>query len=156
MNEDINDILTVYRECEDFLSLGPMSVASLKMVQEDLLESNKTNGQYCVIISDNEIIGIVDFIRANYMDSPQNAYISLMMISKKHRGLGIGHNVLKEIENSVLSNIQIKNIITSVQTNNESAINFWTKNGYERIGEAELKPHTTIVYHLCKKVNSTI
>ena len=41
---DLPAVLEVYRQCEDFLALGPVARASLQMVQQDLAISRQENG----------------------------------------------------------------------------------------------------------------
>src|SRR5512140_667494 len=59
-------ILEVYRQCEDFLSLGPVSVASMHMVENDLEISKKEDGIFCLIYrSDSQdVLGVFDFVKS--------------------------------------------------------------------------------------------
>ncbi|MDP2807102.1 MAG: hypothetical protein Q8O74_03060 [bacterium] len=42
-------VLVVYKQCEDFLSLGPMPKASMDMVKADFDHSKEENGLFCGI-----------------------------------------------------------------------------------------------------------
>ena len=151
-NEDKNDVFSVYKECEDFLSLGPLPIASNNMVEEDLRYSINNNGRFCVILYGDRVIGIVDYIPFGYKDKLDNSYISLLMVAKNYRNKGIGSVALIKVEEIIKKNLNIKNIYTSVQTNNTKALLFWIRQGYIRISEAELQEDTTIVYHFKKDI----
>ena len=128
-----NSVFSVYKNCEDFLSLGPVSIASMKMVEEDLLGSRENNGTFCVIEYDNKIVGIIDYIPFGYEGNPENAFLSLIMIAKDYRSKGIGDIAVAEVEKIITENKTIKMIFSGVQTNNERAISFWIKHGYKII-----------------------
>ena len=49
--KDINSIYNVYKNCEDFLSLGPVPVASKQMILDDFKISEDEGGIYCGIFS---------------------------------------------------------------------------------------------------------
>ena len=60
---ELQSTLEVYKQCEDFLTLGPVPFASMEMVQADRDHSKKENGVYCGIWNeDNKQIGVIDFI----------------------------------------------------------------------------------------------
>jgi len=149
---DKNDVFFVYKSCEDFLALGPEPIASMHMVEEDLRSSVNNNGRFCVISDEDRVVGIVDYISSGYESRFDSAYISLLMIAKNDRSKGIGGAVVRAIEGTVAENPDIKTIRISVQTNNMQAIAFWTNKGYARIGEAQLQPDTTVVYHFQKNI----
>ena len=149
---DKDSILTVYKECEDFLALGPVPTASMRMVEEDIQASAESKGRYCIVLCDNKIIGVADFIPSYYENESSKAYISLIMITKNYRCNGIGRKTVSEVERIITENPAVTKIYVSVQTNNERAISFWTRHGYIRVSEAELQSDTTIVYHFCKDI----
>ena len=149
---EIDSILQVYKQCEDFLSLGPVPNAFKKMVLDDLELSKKEGGIFCGIYIDDEMIGIVDFVPDNFEGNPKNAVISLLMISSSYRRKGIGRNVVNVVENEILKNRSIEAILSGVQVNNESAIDFWVKMGYKIFSGPELMPDTTIVFGLRKDI----
>jgi ribosomal protein S18 acetylase RimI-like enzyme len=149
---EINAILQVYKQCEDFLSLGPIPYASERMVLDDLELSKKEGGIFCGIFIDAEMVGIVDFVLDNFDGNLNNAFILLLMISSCHRGKGIGRDVVKAVEEEILKNQSIETILSGVQVNNKSAINFWEKMGYRIVSGPELMPDTTIVFRLKKDI----
>lgn len=55
---EIDSILQVYKQCEDFLSLGPMPNASRQMVLDDLGLSKEEGDIFCGIYIDDEMIGV--------------------------------------------------------------------------------------------------
>lgn len=152
---DIFSILKVYKKCEDFLSLGPVPYASEQMVLADLKHSEEENGIYCGIFSNGEMIGVVDFVLSNFDGEPNNAFITLLMIDIDHRRRGLGNAIVKAVENEILKNTQIESILSGVQINNISAINFWISMGYKIIAGPELLPDSTICYKLKKDIKAT-
>ena len=145
-------VLEVYRECEDFLKLGPEPKASLMMVKLDIANSRKENGVYCGIFAKkNRMMGIVDFVPKNYSNQIDWAFLSLLMIAKPYRNQGIGTMVVKMVESEIRKDPDIKYIYAGVQVNNELAIRFWRKMGYEIYEVPELLADQSTVYHLKKK-----
>jgi ribosomal protein S18 acetylase RimI-like enzyme len=150
---EIEQVLEVYRKCEDFLSLGPVPKASKAMVQKDLEISKEENGVFCGIYAGgNRMIGIVDFIPKGYDQKPDRAYLALLMIAKSYRYQGIGARVVRLIEIEIMKDPDIQYIYSGVQVNNAPAIKFWSKMGYQIYAGPELMPDQTTVYHLKKKV----
>ena len=65
--DDLDAVLEMYRQCEDFLALGPVSVASMEMVWQDIELSKAEGGVFCGIYTENEkMIGIIDYVPSNY------------------------------------------------------------------------------------------
>src|SRR5512134_1193177 len=96
---DVYAILEVYRQCEDFLALGPVATASLEMVLKDLELSREQNGIFCGIHNAaGEMIGVLDYVPANFEGDPQAAYLALLMIAAPHRKQGIGKAVVEAFE----------------------------------------------------------
>lgn len=147
---DIDNIYQVYKNCEDFLSLGPVAKASKQMIIEDFKLSEDEGGTYCGIFIQDKMIGVIDFVLANYKGIPYHAYISLLMISADNRRKGLGTEVVTAVEREILKNNSIKSILANVQTNNKNAISFWRKAGYKRVSDPQVMPDTTITYELRK------
>jgi RimJ/RimL family protein N-acetyltransferase len=117
---NIDQVFQVYKECEDFLSLGPEPKASLDMVYKDLEYSRESSGIYNLIMDENGcIIGIIDYIPYKYGKNGDYCYISLIMIKSQYRSQGYGKRVLREIEESVHRAYGISQFRASVQINNE-------------------------------------
>jgi ribosomal protein S18 acetylase RimI-like enzyme len=154
-NVDVNDIdaiFEVYKQCEDFLALGPVPNASKQMILDDFKISEEEGGTFCGIFINDEMVGVVDFVLSNFDGKPNNAFLSLLMISKCHRRKGIGKDIVKAVEMEILKNHSIESILAGVQTNNEPAIAFWQEMGYKVVSGPELLPDTTIVFGLKKDI----
>jgi RimJ/RimL family protein N-acetyltransferase len=148
---DIPSILEVYRQCEDFLALGPVSIASREMVEKDLQESLSINGQYHGIFdSDLGMIGVVDYVPRGFEHNPETAFIELLMIASPHRSKGLGTEILQQVEQRVRQNSGVTRIEAGVQSNNPNALRFWERNGFETVSGPSLQPDGTTTYHLRK------
>jgi len=150
--KDTDTVFEVYKQCEDFLSLGPVPSASKQMIYNDFKLSKEEGGTFCGIFFNGKMIGVIDFVPGNYDGNPENAYLTLLMISAGHRRNGIGREVVSAVEKQIFKNRNIKCICAGVQTNNKPAIAFWLKMGYKIVGGPKLMPDTTIVYRLKKYV----
>ena len=146
-------LLEVYRQCEDFLSLGPVPKASMAMVLEDLKHSREMSGDFCGIYIGEELAGVVDFVTDGFEGEPGVAFLSLLMIAGKHRGTGLGCKVVEAVEAEILREGCVRTIFSGVQANNGSAIHFWLRRGYRITGGLELMPDLTICYSLRKDIS---
>lgn len=148
---DLAAILEVYRQCEDFLALGPQPSATPDMVRQDVAASQAAGGVFCAVYDeDGEAIGVVDYAR-NAGGNPAHAYLSLLMIAAPHRGRGLGRQVVAWVEREIERNPGVTAILSAVQVNNPAAIRFWTGQGYRIAGGPELQPDGTTVYALRKE-----
>ena len=149
--DDLHSVLEVYKQCKDFLALGPQPHASMEMVLADLDVSRMEGGVFCGIWDHNgKIIGIVDFVPEMFEGNPHHAFLSLLMISKPCRQKGIGAEIVTAIEHKISKNTQVKCILSAVQSNNDLAIRFWQKMGYRIVSGPELQQDSTITYRLEK------
>lgn len=149
--EELSPVFDVYRQCEDFLALGPEPKASIKMVRADFEHSKGKNGLYCGVFDVKEnIVGIVDFIPHSFGSSGENAFITLVMIAGPYRNKGLGTKIVKAVEKFIACYPQNRAILSAVQTNNGKAVKFWTALGYRIVGEPETRPDNTVVYNLRK------
>jgi ribosomal protein S18 acetylase RimI-like enzyme len=127
---DLEALLAVYRQCEDFLALGPVAEASIELVLKDLQISKDEEGIFCGIYAPGgEMIGVIDFIPRNYQGDPQAAYLSLLMIASPHRNQGIGKAVVQAFERQVIQDAQVSVVYAAVQVNNPRAALFWQRRG---------------------------
>ncbi len=151
---ELAGILEVYRQCEDFLALGPVPVASMGMVLSDLALSKKEGGQFCIIYPPNggDALGVIDFVPSAYKGDPALAYLSLFMIAAPWRGKGLGEAIVRTVEGEICRNGQVRAIESGVQVNNPGAIRFWQRMGYQIISGAEPQADGTIAYRLWKAV----
>jgi len=151
---DLPQVFNVYRQCEDFLALGPVSCASMEMVRSDFRHSLKEGGIFCGIYDDqNKMVGIVDMVLAGFEGNSEYAFISLLMIALPYRNQGIGHKIVAAVEERIKTNTNIKTIFSAVQTNNHGAIVFWKRLGYQINGSPHKQLDKTIVYNLRKDVS---
>lgn len=151
---DLEEVLEVYRQCEDFLSLGPEPKASMAMVLQDVETSRNEKGIFCgVYASDRRMVGVVDFIPGNFNGAAHVAFISLLMIIGPLRNQGFGTRILKLAENRIRMTSRVSEIHTAVQLNNPAALRFWRRNDYRVFGDPELRPDQTLVSYLRKDLS---
>lgn len=145
-------ILEVYRQCEDFLSLGTVAYASPEMVQIDLDHSREEGSSFCGIYdrSTGAMMGIVDFMTAGFEGDPTLAFLSLLMIAAPFRGRGLGEEVVRAVESEIRRTGQARAIESGVQINNLGGIRFWQRMGYRIVSEPISFPDGTTVYRLWK------
>jgi GNAT superfamily N-acetyltransferase len=153
---DLPAVLEVYRQCEDFLALGPVARASLQMVQQDLAISRQENGIFCVIqVASGELVGVVDYIPQGFMGSPEQACLSLLMISRPFRGQGLGKQAVEWVENQVQQDPNITAIYLGVQINNQPGLSFWQHRGYRIISGPTQQADQTITFLMKKDLSQS-
>ena len=151
-NQDYLDvILEVYKQCEDFLALGPVPTATIGMVLKDIEISKAEGGLFCgIYTADGKMIGILDYVPSSYKGEPHTAFLELLMIAASYRKQGIGKAVVEAFENEVTKNRQVSTILLGVQVNNPQAMKFWQRNGYRIVSGPELMPDQTTAFGLRK------
>ena len=122
------------------------------MILDDLRLSEDYGGIFCGIWVDEQMVGVVDYVPRNHEGIPEHAYLSLLMIAENRRRGGLGRAVVELVEKEILKDESVTSILSGVQTNNTSAIAFWTTMGYRIAGGPELMPDKTTVYRLQKNV----
>ncbi len=148
---ELDAVLNVYQQCEDFLELGPVSTASMEMVLKDLEISKNESGIFCgIFMADGKMVGVIDYVPRHYQGNPQAAFLSLLMIAAPFRNQGIGKAVVEAVENEIKQDVQITVIFSGVQINNPQAIQFWQRNGYRIVSEPKLYPDQTTAVDLRK------
>jgi ribosomal protein S18 acetylase RimI-like enzyme len=151
---ELDEVLEVYHQCEDFLALGPVPTASMSMVEADLEHSRQEGGLFCGIYSPEHVMmGIIDYVLSGYQSDPGAAFLSLLMIAAPYRANGLGAQVVHTFEERVLSHGGVREIFSGVQVNNPGAVRFWRRMGYQIISGPTLLPDQTTVYGLWKAVN---
>src|SRR5512137_1136074 len=96
--DDLDAILDVYRQCEDFLALGPVATASMDMVLKDLELSRNEGGIFCGIYNESgKMIGVFDYVPHDYQGDPHAAYLELLMIAAPFRSHGVGKAVVEAV-----------------------------------------------------------
>ena len=147
---DLQSTLEVYRQVEDFLSLGPVPKASMEMVLADIKHSKESGGLFCVINNQNGTqIGVLDFVPET---SKGVACLSLLMISQKYRHQGNGQAVLNNLELYLKQYYGTHTIESGVQTNNNAGIEFWKRCGFEIGHVAKAMNDGTVVYDMKKNL----
>ncbi len=138
-------LFEVYRQCEDFLALGPQPHASPEMVQADLDLSQGAGGIFCGIYlcPSDEMIGVADYIPSGFEGNRQHAFIELLMIAQPFRSLGLGKRIVAGIEAEICKDPLITAIRLGCQVNNYSGLRFWQRCGYRIIGPPTLYPDQT-------------
>ena len=148
------ELLEVYRQCEDFLALGPQPHASPEMVQADLDLSQKSGGIFCgiTLCVSGEMIGVADYLPCGFEGNRQHAFIELLMIAKPLRGHGLGNRIVADLEAVICKDPEITAIRLGCQVNNPGGMRFWQHCGYRIIGPAEHFPDQTTAYPFEKLV----
>lgn len=151
--ETLMAIFKVYRQCEDFLALGPVAQASLEMVRADLELSHQHGGVFYGIYDSltGEMTGIVDFVAAGVEGDPRLADLSLLMIAAPYRGQGLGWVVVQAVEEAMRRAGAIT-VHSGVQVNNPVGIHFWQRQGYQIVSEATPMPDGTTCFALRKSL----
>ena len=138
--EDVKDLLV---ELEEYiLTIDKDNLDQLhpeyrdKMAILDLEEVKENNGK-CFLAIENDkaiglIMGIVDaYDEYDYLDykCPKKGEITELIISKKVRSNGIEQKLMQKMEDYFKS-INCEYVVIDVFAYNESAINFYRKQGY--------------------------
>jgi ribosomal protein S18 acetylase RimI-like enzyme len=147
----LDQILALYRQCEDFLSLGPNPHASREMVLADLALSRDNGGEFSGIFIGEELAGVLDLIPSGYEGDPQTAFLELLMIAPAWRGQGLGERVLETAQERLRA-AGIRTFKAGVQVNNPGAVRFWTRHGFRIVSEPKLLPDGTTCVDLLKDI----
>jgi ribosomal protein S18 acetylase RimI-like enzyme len=151
---DLAGVLEVYRQCEDFLALGPEAKASAEMVQADLAISRAEGAVFHAIedTANGKMAGILDYVLAGFEGNPELAFLGLLMIAAPYRGMGLGEAVVQALEEEIRQDGRARAIRSGGQVNNPGGIRFWRRMGFETTGGPEEMPDGTTVYHLLKQL----
>ena len=150
---DLPVILDVYRNCADFLALGPVPTASADMVRQDMALSAEIGGRFCGIFNSSDtMMGVVDFLAEGFEGNPRHAFIELLMIAQPYRSQGLGAAVVACVEAEIRRHPHVTAILSGVQVNNPAAIRFWRRMGYRIVSNAEALPDGTTAYRLRKSL----
>jgi ribosomal protein S18 acetylase RimI-like enzyme len=142
----------VYRQCEDFIALGPIAKASVDMVVADIEEAKAERGVFCGIFYGKKMIGVVSYVPSNFEFRPVDAFILLLMLIPSYRRKGIGGEIVSLVEKDICTTGRVRSILCGVQVNNPDAVRFWEKNGYRIFAGPELRLDKTTVFHLRKDI----
>jgi ribosomal protein S18 acetylase RimI-like enzyme len=149
---DVPAILSVYRQCEDFLALGPESQASEAMVQRDLAASQALGSRYCGIYTlEGCLVGILDYLPSGFEGQPEHACIELLMLARGERRRGLGQAVCAWVEEQVFANPAVTVIWLGVQVNNPTAQRFWRHCGFRQASPPRRLPDQTTAFLMRKE-----
>lgn len=147
----LDELLALYRQCEDFLALGPRPHASPEMVLEDLALSRQNGGEYSGVYVDGQLAGVLDVIGAGYQGEAHTAYLELLMLAAAHRGRGLGAELFADL----LAGLRASGITclkAGVQVNNPGALRFWQRMGFEVVSEPRLLEDGTTCVELSMEI----
>lgn len=146
-------LLDLYRQCEDFLALGPVAHASPAMVQADLELSERGGGVfYGIYAPGGALQGVVDYLLSGFEGDPALAYLELLMIAAPYRGQGLGAAVVGLVEGAIRRDGRARAIRAGVQANNPGAIRFWVRMDFQVISGPAQMPDGTVCYQLLKSL----
>ncbi len=152
--DELDAVLDVYKQCEDFLALGPVATASMEMVLKDIELSRGEGGLFCGIYQPSgEMIGVLDYVPGGYQGNPSAAFLELLMIAAPQRGRGLGHAVVEAFEDQVRKDPAVRMILSGVQVNNPDAVRFWQREGYRIVSGPTPMPDRTTAYALRKDLD---
>jgi ribosomal protein S18 acetylase RimI-like enzyme len=155
--DELDEVLNVYRQCEDFLALGPVPTASMEMVVKDIEISKDYGGLFSgIYTSEGKMIGILDYVPSNFEGDPHASYLSLLMIAAPFRSRGVGQSVVEAIEKEIKKDVQIEKILAGVQVNNPQAVQFWQRNGYRIVSGPKLYLDQTTAVDLRKDLTPQV
>jgi ribosomal protein S18 acetylase RimI-like enzyme len=150
--ENLDELLGVYKECEDFLALGPVAIASPEMIRTDLETSRREGGSFCgIYLPDGAMAGVLDFVPKAFRGRRDTAFIALLMLKKSVRRRGIGSRGVELVESEIREDPAVSRIRLGVMVNNPAAIRFWQNHGFAIYSGPELLADQTTVYRMEKK-----
>lgn len=136
--EMITPLLDLYRQCADFLALGPDPVPSIAMIRRDLDTTRAQGGVFSgIFLPDGCLAGVLDVIPMDYKGDAGTAYLELLMLGKPYRGRGLGERVYLALEDDLVAR-GVRRLQAGVQVNNPSARRFWQRMGF-RVTSAPIK-----------------
>lgn len=138
--EDVKDLLV---ELEEYiLTIDKDNLDQLhsdyrnKMAILDLEEVKENNGKCYLAIENDKAVGLImgivgTYDEYDYLDykCPKKGEITELIISKKVRSNGIGQQLMQKME-EYFKSINCEYVVIDVFAYNESAINFYRKQGY--------------------------
>ena len=147
--EDVKDLLV---ELEEYiLTIDKDELDQLhpeyrdKMAILDLDEVREYNGKCYLAIEDNKAVGLImgtipPYDDNDYLDykCPKSGEITELVVSSKIRSNGVGQQLMNKME-EYFKSVGCEYIIIDVFAYNESAINFYEKQGYHTRGLIDIK-----------------
>ena len=138
--EDVKDLLV---ELEEYiLTIDKDNLDQLnseyrnKMALIDLQEVKENNGKCYLAVENNKAVGLIMGIISTYDENdyldykcPKTGEITELIISKSIRSKGVGQQLMEKMENYFRS-CNCEYVSVEVFAYNDSAINFYQKQGY--------------------------
>ncbi len=165
---DLPELLALYRQCEDFLALGPAATASEQMVLADVALTRPQGGVYGGIYiqqgDDWVLAGVLDVI-PDYGGEAGCAELELLMLGAPFRGQGLGAAVVDWLFHQPAAELwgasklqppprlPIRRWVAGVQANNPKAIRFWQRMGFHITGPARWHDDGTIAYPMKRELS---
>lgn len=147
----LDELFVLYRQCEDFLALGPRPHASLEMVLEDLEISLRNGGIFYGVYIGNQLAGVFDVLPSGFKGNPHAAYLELLMIGQDFRNQGLGEQIVRDFEQKLIHS-GIRSLEADVQVNNPGGRRFWERMGFRVVSEPHRQPDGTTSVHLVKEL----
>jgi ribosomal protein S18 acetylase RimI-like enzyme len=135
--QDLTELEPIEKECKTYFSFDPKCEMNPDWTMKECLNKDvipfggkKENYYFYCIWQDNVLIGFIDY----YLEYQEKdiAYFSSIYIREKHRKNGIGKEVIDMIiEKFIL--MGIKEIRLHCSLRNAIGLQFWVKQGFDRI-----------------------
>lgn len=147
--EDVRDLLVELEEYivsidEDELDIVHPEYRE-KMALVDLEEVNSNNGKCFLAVNDDKVIGMImgiipDYDEFDYLDykCPKRGIITELVVSKDNRSGGVGHELMKYMEDYFKSEGCLYSLV-DVFSYNVRGSHFYNKNGYHNRMETQIK-----------------
>jgi ribosomal protein S18 acetylase RimI-like enzyme len=122
-----------------------------KYINPELIK-RKIRGKEILIAKDND--NIIGLLRFNYIWSTR-PYIEYIYVKKEKRGLGIGKQLLKFLEEYLIDN-KYAYLFSSTEEQDKAAIEWHKRNGFKEMGkltDLNLPHDTTAEIFFSKKIS---
>jgi GNAT superfamily N-acetyltransferase len=135
-HKDINNIVEVYNSNRDFLvNHLDSDKITYDWIFEELESMKKSGFCSCKVVekSSGKLIGILDFKLG------EETYLSLLMIHNDYKNKGYGkaiYQALEQYAKSAKSKCMRIDVVTSYD---DTVLDFWVRNGFDKFKEIELK-----------------
>lgn len=118
-------------EIIEFLSLRTKMI-SLHSEKEHLEKMSYEHNYGIITKEDNKLIGNCGFLNLDHLN--RNCEVGIFIGDKEYLGKGYGTEALKLLISYGINNLNIRNFMLRVFSNNERAIKSYRKSGFKKIG----------------------
>ncbi len=147
--EDVRDLLTELEEYIVAIDKDELDQVHPeyheKMALVDLKEVKENNGKCFLALDNNKAIGLImgtipPYDEYDYLDykCPKRGIITELIVTSKVRSKGVGKALMKKMEEYFKAN-NCEYVLVDVFAYNETAINFYDKNGYHPRMHTDIK-----------------